>query len=151
VANILDYLPNIMKEFREFQSIANAENPEISSLWGVLENVLNDQFVSDSTENGVKRWESVLMIVPKNTETLDIRKFRISTRLNEQLPYTFTSLEQKLANLCGKDGFTMTLNSGTYTLKVRVELSAKGKYDEVDALLNRIVPVNLLIDLSLLS
>lgn len=139
-----------MKEFREFKAISTAETPELLYLWGVLEDVMNDQFVNDATQNGVKRWESILKIVPKGTDSLDIRKFRILTRLNEQLPYTYTTLEQRLITLCGQNGYSLQLNNTEYTLKVRVELTVKGKFDEVKSMLQRIVPANIVIDLSLL-
>lgn len=148
--DILNYLPNVIKEFREFKALAIAENPELIALWEVLENVMNDQFVNDSTENGVKRWESILKIVPRGTDSLDIRKFRILTRLNEQLPYTMTTLENQLLTLCGADGYSVELENENYTLIVKVNLIAKGKFNEVDALLNRTVPANIVIDLRLL-
>jgi hypothetical protein len=148
--NLLNYLPSVMQEFKEFKVLAEAENPEVSALWSVLEDIMNDQFINDSTENGVKRWETILKIIPKGTDSLDVRKFRILTRLNEKLPYTFTALEQQLVTLCGADRFSLELNNGTYTLTVRVELAAKGKFDEVNELLKRTVPANIVIDLSLL-
>lgn len=148
--DVLTYLPNVIKEFREFKAIALAENPELISLWEVLENVMNDQFVNDSTENGVKRWETILKIVPRGTDSLDVRKFRILARLNEQLPYTMRTLENQLLTLCGADGYSVELQNETYTLIVKVNLVAKGKFNEVDALLNRTVPANMVIDLRLI-
>lgn len=148
--NILNYLPNVIKEFREFKTLSVAENPELLTLWQVLENVMNDQFVDDATENGVKRWESILKIVPRASDNLDIRKFRIITRLNEQLPYTFSTLEQQLVTLCGVDGFNLELQNDNYKLIVKVNLTAKGKFNEVNALLHRTVPANMIIDLKLI-
>jgi hypothetical protein len=148
-SDILKYLPWIMQEIEEFKQIANAENPEIDSLFTAIGDAMNDQFVNDSTVNGVKRWESILNIVPKGTDTLDVRKFRILSRLNEKLPYTYRTLENNLISLCGENGFTLELNNGTYTLIVRVELVVKGKFDEVNSLLKRTVPANMVIDLSL--
>jgi len=148
--NIIDYLPQILKEVRELKAIVEAEQPEVISLWTALENALNDQFINDATENGVIRWENILNVVPKGTDTLDVRKFRILARFNEKLPYTYRTLEQQLITLCGEDGYSLSLSNLTYTLTVRVELAAKGKFDEVGNLLNRTVPANIIIYLSLL-
>ena len=148
--NVLDYLPSVMMELLEFQALASTENPEITSLWSAIDDIINDQFVNDATENGVKRWESMLEISPKGSDSLDVRKFRIISRLNEELPYSYRKLEQQLRTLCGDAGYSLLLQGNTYTLTVRVDLSAKGKYDEVDALLRRVVPANIVIDLSLL-
>lgn len=148
--HMIDYLPQVLKEVRELKAIVEAEEPEIIDLWTALENVLNDQFIDDATENGVNRLEKILRIIPKATESLDVRKFRILTRFNEQLPYTFRTLQHQLETLCGANGFSLTLNNTDYTLKVRVELGVKGKFNEVDSLLKRTVPANMIIDLSLL-
>lgn len=146
---LIDYLPPVLKEVREFKVIVEAEQSEVDRLWKALDNALCDQFINDATENGVSRLEKILKITPKATDTLDVRKFRILTRFNEQLPYTFRTLEQQLATLCGAEGFTMALLNSEYTLVVRVEISAKRKLDEVKALLERTVPANIIIDLSL--
>jgi len=148
--NILNYLPEFLKEFREIIELAASENPELLLLWEVLGNVMNDQFVADSTENGIKRWEKILGILPKGTDTLDLRKFRVLTRLNEKLPYTMRILEQLLTALCGEKGYYVNLINDHYTLVVRVALTAKEQFNEVDGLLRRIVPANMVIDLSLL-
>lgn len=148
--NVLEYLPNVIREFKEFQSLAIVQNPEIKELWSIVENVMSDQFLNDSTENGVKRWEDILRIVPKGTDSIDLRKFRILARLNEQLPYTILTLEQQLFNLCGKDGYEVELRNKEYILKVKVSLVAKGKLNEVDELLKRVVPANMIIDLTLM-
>ena len=146
---LIDYLPEVLKSVRELKAIVEAEQPEIINLWTALENALNDQFVSDATINGVKRLEKILSITPKATENIDERKFRIITRLNEQLPYTITSLKHQLETLCGAEGYSIELNHSIYTLKVRIALASKNNYGEVESLLERIVPANIIIDVSL--
>ncbi len=148
--NILNYLPEYLKEFREFRELAAAENPELLLVWELLEEVLNDQFVADATENGIKRWETILKIFPKGSDSLDVRKFRILARLNEKLPYTRRTLKSQLDALCGESGYSVELRNDEYTLVVRVALAEKGKFDEVGSLLERTVPANIIIDLSLL-
>ena len=56
---IIDYLPLCIQDFAEMTAIMDSEQVEIERLWGSSEDVLNDQFVVDATENGVKRWESI--------------------------------------------------------------------------------------------
>ena len=147
---LIDYLPQILREVREFGSIVQVEQPEVVSLWTELDNVLDDQFINDATENGVKRWENILGIYPKATESLDTRKFRVLTRLNEQLPYTYKGLQQQLISLCGDNGYTIELKKDDYTLIIKIKLYAKNKYDEIKSMLARIVPANIVVDLSIL-
>ncbi|WP_330634678.1 putative phage tail protein [Anaerovorax sp. IOR16] len=147
---LINYLPQIMGEVLEFQEITEAETAEMVQLYSALYSVSDDQYVESATENGVKRWESVLKILPKGTDSLEERKFRIITRLNEQLPYSYRMLLQQLETICGKGGYTAELKGNDYTLVVKVELTAKSNFDDVNDLLHRILPANLVIDLSLL-
>jgi len=152
--NLIDYLPQVLKEVRELKLIFQSEQTEIADLWISIDNAFNNQFVEtftiDSTEYGVSRWEKILGIVPKATETLDARKFRILTRLNELIPYTLTTLKQQLEALCGSDGYSLTLKNEIYTIEVKVNLIVKSKFDDVAALLRRVVPANMVIDLKLI-
>lgn len=148
--NILNYLPEFLKEFREIKQLADAENPELLFVWEALRDVMNDQFVKDATENGIKNWEKILKITPKASESLDDRKFRVLTRLNEKLPFTYIGLERQLASLCGEEGYLLKLLNNEYTLVVKVALKAKSNFEDIRKLLQRVVPANMLVDLSLL-
>lgn len=147
---IIDYLPSVLKDVREIQAITDTEQLEINSLWDAVSNTMDDQFISTATENGVSRWEKILNIVPKGTDNLQDRKFRILTRLNARLPYTFERLNELLTTLCGVGEYTMTLQNTTYTLIVRVALTSKNNFDDVEKLLKSVCPANLVINLSLL-
>ena len=148
--NLIDYLPGVLREIKEFKALATAENPEAIKLWEELENVLDDQFVNESTLNGVKRWERILGIKALDTDVLSDRRFRILSRLNEQLPYTYRNLDAQLALLCGTDGYKLILDNSAYALTVKVALTAKKKFTEVGDLLNRVVPCNIVISLLLM-
>lgn len=149
MVNTLGYLPPVLSVLREFKELANVVDPELDLLWSEIENAFNDQYIDDATKNGVNRFESMLNIIPKATETLEDRKFKISTVWNEQLPYTHKSLIQRLNKLCGEDGYTLEITTLDYTVKVRIELVVKNQFDAVDSLLERIVPLNMIIDLDL--
>lgn len=145
----MGYWPEVIQAIREFQAIATAEDPELTDLWDNIGYAFNDQYVNDATVDGVKRYESILEIVPKATETLNERKFKIITRYNEQLPYTYKALQERLDTLCGPDGYTVELNIPGYEVKVRVELTAKSNFDAVGQLLEVLIPMNMNIDIEL--
>lgn len=147
---LIEYIPPFLRNVREYNVILeDAEQPEITLMWQSLNNGLNDQFVVDATENGVSRWENILGIVPKATLTLDERKFTILTKINEQLPFTITTLKEQLETLCGKNGYSLILNNEKFTLDVKVALIAKNNLTDVDELLKRVVPANLIVTLTL--
>jgi len=148
--NLIDYLPQVLKEIRELKLIFQTEQTEVESSWGAIDNGFNDQFISDATENGVSRWEKILGIVPQATRTVDERKFLILTRLSEQLPFTLTTLKNQLDSLCGEDGYSVVVSNDTYTITIRVALTAKNNFNDVNVLLQRFIPANMVVDLSLL-
>ena len=140
---LINYLPLFMQEYFEMQKIMETEQVEIDRLWLEAENALADQFIMEATENGVKRWESMLGISPKDTDTLDERKFRILTKRNQELPYTLRKLEQALTNLCGADGYSIEVNATEYHIQVKLALTNVNNYSEVEKVLNKMIPANL--------
>ena len=140
---LIDYLPAYMQEYEEIEKLTDVEQSEVDRLWIAVENALADQFVMDATEYGVSRWESVLNVSPKATDTLDERKFRILTLLNRQLPYTLRSMEQVLTQLCGADGYNVDLKANDYHIEVKLAVGNHSNYDEVEKMLTAMIPANL--------
>jgi hypothetical protein len=148
IRRLIDYLPLAIKNVREYKAILNSgEQAELASLWDAVDAALNDQFVTTATLNGVQRWEAVLGVRPKGADSLDARKFKILSRLNERLPYTLPVLKNMLQALCGEDGYDVEVLNETYTLIVKIALTAKSNFEDVAVLLNKVVPANMVIDL----
>lgn len=148
---LIDYLPIFIQNYAEIKAIMDAEQISIESAWIAAENVMNDQFVTESTENGVKRWERILSITPKATFTLDERKFNILARLNEQLPYTLESLKSALTMLCGSDGYVLKLDTDRYSLIVKLALANENNIDAVVGLLDKMIPANIVKNVELFN
>ena len=146
--NILDYLPDVIKEIKEFDAIATAENPEINNLWQNHQKVFDNQFISTLDADGCTRWEKMLNITPKGTATVEDRRLAISARINASLPYTYRQLENFLRNICDDD-YTMTLDNANYTLTVLLNLSRQNQFDAVSNLLTRVMPANIVFEVGL--
>ena len=144
------YLPEILKNVRELDAIMDAENPEIEDLWQACEDSMNDQFISEATENGIARREKMLGITPFATDTLDDRRFRLLSRYMEDIPYTRKSLINMLTSLCGEGGYQLVISTGTFTVSVKVALTAKKQVDSVQELLERVLPYNMTFTVQLL-
>ena len=140
---LIGYLPPFMQVLKEMTVIMETEQVEIDRLWSNAENTLADQFIQEATVNGVKRWESMLGISPKDTDSLDERKFRILTMLNHELPYTLRKLEQALTNLCGAGEFSIDLQAKDYRIDVKLALDNKNNYQDVVTLLKKMIPANM--------
>lgn len=143
------YQPLIIKDYKEFKEIANIENTILTDCWSGSNNVFLDQFIETLTDNGCKRWEKILNIQPKGTDTLEVRRFRIKSRINEDLPYTYKALVNVLNSLCGEGQYTINLYNNEYRLKILIELTAKKLFDEVESTVKRMIPANMILEVSL--
>ena len=147
---LIDYLPIFERTIKEFDAIlTKAEDPEMVVGWDAVDDALKDQFILDATEHGVSRLEKIMGIVPKATETLDERKFTLLVKESEQPPFTINALKIQLESLCGKGNYEVTRDVAAKILYVKIALVAKNSFHDVEVLLERIVPANMLIDLSL--
>lgn len=147
---IIEYLPEFIQEYREVKELVNSEQVELDELWVEQTNTLNNSFVMDADEAGVTRYEKMLGIVKKPTESLDDRKFNIIVQINEQLPYTMTALNKKLENLCGVGGYVIILSSAIYTIAIKVALTAKNNFYAVQEMMKRVLPCNLIYTVSII-
>lgn len=147
---LIDYLPEVLKTYKEFIELMRVEQPQIEALWDACGSLMNEGFLDTETEVGAAKWESILDIKPKNTDSLEIRNFRIHGRLVEDLPYTERTFCKQLAALCGEDGYSCKLDYDKFSLQIKVALTSKKLKDEVQSLAERIVPQNYILDIDLM-
>lgn len=148
--NILEYLPDFLKDVKEIVIHARAEEPELAALWQACEDAYADQFLYTMTENGIKRWENMLKISPMGTDTIEDRRFRVINRVNAQLPYSYRMIEAHLTQMCGADGYKMTYDKATWTLEIRITLTSKKQFDDVQVMVSEMIPANIVLDVDLL-
>lgn len=145
---LIDYLPPVLAKVKDYQALMQTEQEEIERFWNQAERDLENQFIDGTDETGIARYELMLDIQPKATDDLALRQFRVLSRYNEQLPYTYRKMLEQLKSLCGENGVKAMLNG--LTLEIKVELTAKEKVNEVRELLERMLPANVLVTVSLL-
>lgn len=144
--NLLEYIPNQMLRITELEKIARVENIEIDGLNSKIDEILNNQFIHSATEIGINRWERILSLVVKKTDTVDERRFRILSLINQSLPYTYKGLLAQLKNI-GIEDVLIDLDTEKYVLTVKLRLDLKNKYEIVDTFLRNTVPANLIINI----
>lgn len=145
---LLNYLPEFLREYREMKVLCQAQQYQAEQMWLASEKVWNNQFISTLDEYGCTRWESILGLQVKDTYSLDDRRNKILSRIVEQRPFTVRSLKRQLEVLCGEDNFILNLDG--LCLTVRIGLSSKHMYDDVQIMLDRILPANIQLYYSLL-
>lgn len=141
--DIRQYWPPVVRDTDEFQQIAAAENPVFNKLQACIYRVLQDVFVHDATDNGVRRWEAILNIEPAAGDTLDDRKSRILTYLSIKLPYTWRVLEQMLTEFLGDDLLSMRYVNDMATLTINVNGTSDENVRTIKTLLGKVLPENI--------
>ena len=143
--DIQKYWTAVVRSVGEFQQIAVAENPEFNDLSACLTRLLNDSFVKDATEYGVKRWESILNIIPNPNETLEDRKIKILSLLNMTLPYTYKMLDGVVESILGEGNYNMYIKE--YTLTLETNFKSDNEYRDIQNLFEQVMPKNLIVNI----
>lgn len=94
------------------------------------------------------RWEKILKIHPKTDDTLDDRKFRILSLINDEMPFTMGMLK-KIRIFCGEGNYRIELINDEYLLIVKISIAVADRFDDISKFLNRIIPANIVLDLGL--
>jgi len=139
----IKYLPPVLQNIKEIQVLMSANDSENLSLNVAVENLYKDQFIT-TTESALQRYESMLGITPKGTDTPEDRRFRILA------VYNMIILKENLTTFCGQDGYKLEMDYEQNILKVKIALTAKSMYETVKSYLEGVVPMHLYIDLTLL-
>ena len=141
--NLLSYLPQFMQEYREIRRIMESEEPELRLLWELLRKVFNNQFIQYCDEDGIIKFEEMLGLHRYENDTLEIRIFRVLTYWNDQIPYTWRVLVNRMDQLCGTGNYELRPNFNAYELGITTKFDDAKKYDELNNMLKTILPANL--------
>lgn len=145
---LIEYLPPVLSDKKEYIVLFQSEQLEIESLVEKIERCFENQFILSSDIFGISKYEKLLKITPKETDDLIVRRFRVLAKYNEQLPYTYHRLVEMLNSLCGEGNVFVKVKD--LQLSVYIKLSVKDRFDEVAELLRRVIPANVVLDLSIL-
>ena len=124
--NLLSYRPDFMQEYREIRWI-----------------MFNNQFIQYCDEEGISKFEEMLGLHRYENDTLEIRIFRVLTYWNDQIPYTWRVLVNRMDQLCGVGNYELRPNFNVYELGITTKFDDAKKYDELNNMLKTILPANL--------
>ncbi|MBR1810267.1 MAG: hypothetical protein IJ766_01285 [Clostridia bacterium] len=143
--DILSYLPEMLREIKEFAVILGAVNEALDAFAADADAAFCAQFAEDADGNGIRRLARGLGLSATGEEA-DIR-FAVRAALQEKRPYTYENLTAYLQAVVGADGYAVErqfgANGGQDTLTVRLALRARRQLDTVAAFLDAVVPANM--------
>lgn len=134
-----------MRKFAEIKAIMKTENIETDIFNEKMYSTLDNAFIMDCDEFGVTKYENMLNITPIVNDTLESRKSRILLHWNNTLPYSYTCLINKLNTFCGHGNYEIEGDLKNYTLIIKTHLSLPGQVQELENMLDRIIPSNMVV------
>lgn len=142
--DLLSYLPEFLREYKELNAVQLSVQPELQSLIAISDSTLNNMFISTADDAGLRKYETMLNITVKPSDTLEERRQRVIMYWNDVLPYTYRALINRLRAICGSDdNFTVTPDFSNYKLDIVVELNDDTQIEELDRMLYMMIPANI--------
>ena len=80
---IINYYPPVVRQIKEIQRIATAEDREFSKLAAASASVLKNMFISTADGYGIARFEKISGITPEPGMTLEERKMHVLAVANK--------------------------------------------------------------------
>lgn len=147
---MLELIPPYLREYSEIKAIMSVEEEEITAINNTHNQLVDNRYITSCNENGIKRFESLLGITPLLTDTLEDRKLRCITKINQKLPYNYHVLKQKLHSLCGENGYSLNVDFPKQSIKIELALGVKNQFDIVKGMIDDMVPCNMIANVELM-
>lgn len=142
---ILNHYPPVMKQIKEIQQIARAEDIEFYKLKAATDKVIRNMFVYTADELGVKRFEKILGITPKAAQSMDDRKIYIISMMNRR-KMSLSELTAMLSNY--SEGIELINDMSNMEMIVAINTDA-GSLDTLNNIIDEILPMNIYFEFSL--
>ena len=129
----------------DLEQLYEAVDDQIEKLNEDIEQLDEDVFFENMSEKRVKRWETMLSLTPKDTDSLDERRFAVQTRVVDKLPYSYRIILSDLHALDPEA--TMEIDWETLKVIVRIALSSSSMVGDVHDLLEKKLPLNMIYEI----
>lgn len=137
---MFSFLPPFLPEFKELNRIITAEEPEFDLLFGNLKKIQNQMFIETATDEGLKKYESLLGIMPSSTD-IDIRRKNVLALWFSDMPFTIKTLIQRLSVLQGNDNVDAWVEE--FLLHVKIDLVSAEEIGSARKIIDSMIPANL--------
>ncbi len=146
--DILSYWMPILRNLKEFKEIAKVEEVELRNLLEAVDQTLANMFIETANEDGIKRFEKMLKIIPNEEDDISTRRFKVLSKWNNKEIYTDNTLFEMLTSFCGEGNFKIIERYKEYVLEIITYLSVKDAFETVSAVVKDIIPCNLVLEIS---
>lgn len=143
------YLPEFISSIKEFEERDRTISIEVDELRQKLLQIQENQFIETANEEGLRRYEQMLNIVPVND--IEMRRFNILNKYNSTSPFTIGWLTNTLNTIIGRGEFLIDLDYSTYTLTISVVKNKEHLIENLKMDLRKRIPANLVLTINVLS
>lgn len=141
-----DYLPDILRDTKEFQNLAKVEGEILFQERLAKEELIQDQWIQTASWDGLLRRAKMLGIAQNAEESLEELRQRVLLRWNGRCPYTYIILLEWLDGCCGAGNYMEELSYAEYTLKIVLKLRIKKLQKEIYDIVRYMIPANMILE-----
>lgn len=140
---LLKYLPDFMKEYREIQVMLEAEKGIIEQLWKDFIQGFKNNFINYADETGIELFENMMGIKPNINDSLEVRRENILIKWNSQPPYTWWFLKRFLNSILGEGTNEPIRDLSIQELRIITHITTIGTISSLYDTLRYMIPANM--------
>ncbi len=145
----LQYLPDFMAEYAEFQKLGEIEGEILEEEAKAKQDAEQDQWILTSSRKGLLRRAAMMGLVAAEMEDTEALRERVLSYWNSRRPYTFSMMQEWLDTFCGAGNYQAKLDYEAYRLTIVLELKEKEKQEQILSYWKTLIPANLVLEVLL--
>lgn len=146
----IHWFPRHIAEIREFKEIAKAYDYLLNQAAADIQKVFDNEFLETLDAGGCLMHEHILGITANTLDSIEDRRNRIKGYYASDLPYTEKKLDRVLRTMCGKDGFTMIVDSPEYQVDIQIRLNSMNLVTNVYEIARKMIPANMVLNVNII-
>ena len=146
--NLIGHLPRFLRDIKEYKEICTVEEIELENLELKIKEIITEVSAETAKNYGLERYEKILNIV-NTTEDVEERRFKIKSKLTNQLPFNMKWLDNKLKSLVGVGNYKIDLDSENYQITIQISHVFPDVANVMNNDLREQLPANLIIKVNL--
>lgn len=116
---LIDYMPQYLKDIREFQEIFKSEDEQLEYMNSLIAKMLTEVIVKSANSYGLTRYEEIYNIT-EVASTVEARRANILLKMNNRTPFTIKWLDNKLKQLVGEGNYSIKLEHDKHKLTIKL-------------------------------
>lgn len=148
MSNLIKLLPSFLREIKEYKEIFSSIEEEFNAFRIQMDKALQESSVETATDYGLDRYEKMLNIANSSNDVIE-RRFKIKSKLINQLPFNKKWLDNKLKSLVGEGNYIIKIDESNYEVTVQVSYIFPNVVKELSESLRNELPANLVVNVNL--